>query len=35
LLFASILLVIGFVIRFAADMYLIFIGHNSAPSGFS
>jgi hypothetical protein len=32
LFFASILLAVGFVIRFAADLYLISIGQNSAPA---
>jgi len=32
LLFAGILLTVGFVIRFAADLYLISIGQNSAPA---
>lgn len=32
LFFAGILLAVGFVIRFAADLYLISIGHNSAPA---
>lgn len=32
LFFASILLAVGFVIRFAADVYLISVGHNSAPA---
>ncbi len=31
LLFAAILLAVGFVIRLGADLYLISIGHNSAP----
>lgn len=32
LFFASILLAVGFVIRFAADLDLISIGQNSAPA---
>ncbi len=32
LLFAGILLTVGFVIRFAADLYLISTGQNSAPA---
>lgn len=32
LFFASLLLAVGFVIRFSADLYLISIGQNSAPA---